>query len=150
MASGQKIQITITGIQYPVGAGQEEPVITVQETEAEYFCRGDSHYLFYMEQPEGFPAPLRTRIKLKKQTLEIHRQGPGGSTMFFAPGQMYRTEYFTPYGVLLLDIVTASVNVAGDNTGEVVNNMWPDVKIEYTLQNDGEDMACYKLSICAN
>ncbi len=142
MASGQKIQITITGIQYPVGSNEDEAVTTVQEVEAEYFHKGDSHYLFYVEQLEGFPATLRTRIKLKKQTLEIHRQGPGGSTMFFAPGQSCRTEYPTPYGVLLLDIVTASVDVE-----QISEGGWPRVTIEYVLQNDGEDMAHYKLSI---
>lgn len=142
MASGQKINITITGIQYPVGAGEDEAVTTIQKVEAELFARDKSLYLFYMEHPEGFPAPVRTRIKLKEGTLEIHRQGPGGSTMFFAPGQCYRTEYPTPYGVLLLDIVTKSVEVEHLLEGE-----WPRVTIEYVLQNDGEDMARYKLSI---
>lgn len=142
MASGQKIHITITGIQYPVGATEEEAVTTVQEVEAELFARDKSLYLFYMEHPEGFPAPVRTRIKLKEGTLEIHRQGPGGSTMFFAPGQSYRTEYPTPYGVLLLDIVTKSVVMEQNPEGG-----WPRVTIEYILQNDGEDMACYRLSI---
>lgn len=142
MASGQKINITITGIQYPVGAGEDEAVTTIQKVEAELFARDKSLYLFYMEHPEGFPAPVRTRIKLKEGTLEIHRQGPGGSTMFFAPGQCYRTEYPTPYGVLLLDIVTKSVEVKHLLEGE-----WPRVTIEYVLQNDGEDMARYKLSL---
>ena len=148
MASGQKIRIIITGIQYPVGV-EDEPVTAVQEVEAEYFRKADSHYLFYTEQPEGFPAPLRTRIKSKGQTLEIHRQGFGGSTMLFAPGQIYRTEYPTPYGVLLLDIVTSSVTVnRGQDYEGVPDDMWSDITVEYTLQNDGEDMARYCLSIC--
>lgn len=142
MASGQKIQITITGVQYPVGADEEEAVTTVQKVEAEYFQKGSSFYLFYVEHPEGFPAPVRTRIKLKEGTLEIHRQGPGGSTMVFAPGQSYRTEYPTPYGVLIMDIVTTALNVEPGAVGE-----WPAVAIEYVLQNDGEDMARYKLTI---
>ena len=148
MAAGRKIHITITGVQYPMESGNDEAVTTVQEVEAEYFHKDDSHYLFYVEQLEGFPAPLRTRIKLKKQTLEIHRQGPGGSTMFFAPGQTYRTEYPTPYGALLLDIVTTSLMdtpvVSPDNVQE---DIWPNVMIEYTLQNEGEDIARYKLTI---
>lgn len=142
MASGQKIQITITGVQYPVGAGEDEAVTSVQQVEAEFFQKGSSRYLFYMEHPEGFPAPVRTRIKLKEGTLEIHRQGPGGSTMFFAPGQSYRTEYPTPYGVLIMDIVTAALDVK-----ETTAEGWPTVLIEYILQNDGEDMARYKLTI---
>lgn len=152
MAAGQKIPITITGIQYGFDADGDgnidEPLTTVQEVCAEYFQKGDAHYLFYEEQPEGFPAPLRTRIKLKNHTLEIHRQGPGGSTMFFAPGQTYRTEYPTPYGVLLLDIVTTDLQVETDVkviAPEVVS--WPGVTIEYMLQNDDELLSRYRIEI---
>lgn len=134
------MRIIITGIQYP--AGEPEGITTVQEVEAEFFCREDSYYLLYEEHPEGYPKPLKTRVKLKGGTLEIHRQGPGGSTMFFEGGKTYRTEYTTPYGVLLLDIVTSYVK-----TEKASSAGWPDVKIEYTLQNEGEDMARYHLSI---
>lgn len=145
MAMGQKMQLTITGIQYPVG--EAEGITTIQQVEAEYFQRNDSHYLLYEELPEGFPKPLKTRIKLKGRTLEIYRQGPGGSTLFFAEGTPYRTEYVTPYGKLLLDIVTLKLVVTGmdDAKGE----HWPEVLIEYVLQNDGEDMAKYVLTIKA-
>ena len=143
MAAGQKISITITGTQYSAQAGEaDEPVITVQETEAEYFQKGESNYLFYEEQPEGFPAPLKTRIKRKGETLEIHRQGPGGSTMFFAPGQTYRTEYHTPYGMLLLDIVTDKLTVG--NSGE---SAWAETTVEYVLYSDGEVLSNYRIVI---
>lgn len=149
MAAGQKIHLTITGIQYPVGAEDEEAVTTVQEIVAEYFHKGDTRYLFYEELPEGLPAPLKTRIKLKNQTFEIFRQGPGGSTMFFAPNQTYRTEYPTPYGTLLLDIVTSSVTVESKTDAVGQEDTWPDVIIEYLLENEGEVLARYRLSVCA-
>ncbi len=143
MAAGQKIHITITGTQYPAQAGEvDEPVITVQETEAEYFQKGESNYLFYEEQPEGFKAPLKTRIKRKGETLEIHRQGLGGSTMFFAPGQSYRTEYYTPYGMLLLDIVTDKLTVG---SGE--DSAWAETTVEYTLYSEGEVLGRYRIVI---
>lgn len=143
MAAGQKIQIIITGTQYPVQTDvTEEPLVTVQETEAEYFQKGESHYLFYAEQPEGFPAPLKTRIKRKGDTLEIYRQGPGGSTMFFAPGKIYRTEYYTPYGMLLLDIKTEKL-IAKD----VEEGNWPEVVVEYALYNEEEILGNYRIVI---
>ena len=143
MAAGQKIDITITGTQYPAQAGAaDEPVITIQRTQAEYFQKGESHYLFYEEQPEGFPAPLKTRIKRKGETLEIHRQGPGGSTMFFAPGQTYCTEYYTPYGKLFLDIVTDKLVI-----GSAKDSAWAETVVEYALYSDGEILAHYRIVI---
>lgn len=143
MAAGQKIHITITGTQYPPQAGEaDEPVITIQEAEAEYFQKGDSNYLFYEEQPEGFPVPLKTRIKRKGETLEIHRQGPGGSTMFFVPGKTYRTEYYTPYGMLLLDIVTDKLTI-----GSGAENAWAETVVEYGLYNEGELLGNYRIVI---
>ncbi len=143
MAAGQKIHITITGRQYPAQAGAaDEPFVTVQEAEAEYFQKGESNYLFYEEQPEGYPTPLKTRIKRKGETLEIHRQGPGGSAMFFAPGQSYRTEYYTPYGMLLLDIVTDKLTV-----GDSAENEWAETTVEYALYNEGEVLGNYRIVI---
>lgn len=151
MAAGQKITICITGIQSTslaeTNADGEEAITTIQEVEAEYYQKGDVHYLFYAEQQEGFPAPWRTRVKQKGNTLEIYRQGPGGSTMYFAPGTPYRTEYFTPYGVMLLDIVTTAVTVSGDCSEAESKDRWPTVTIEYTLQNEGEVLAYYHLTI---
>lgn len=145
MAAGHKVQIRITGFQYPAGVGvDEEPVVTIQEVETEYFQKGESHYLFYEEQQEGFPSPLKTRVKRKGETLEIHRQGLGGSTMFFAPGQTYRTEYSTPYGKLLLDIVTSKVTVQ-KNQSET--DFWPEVVVEYELCSDGETLGSYRIVI---
>ena len=145
MATGQKMKIYIKGIQRtPDLPGQaEEAFETIQHVEAEYFCKGDSHYFFYEEQPEGFSKPLKTRIKLKGQTLEIYRQGPGGNRMFWEPGQRYRTEYVTPYGALLLDIVTESFWTDAEWDGA----SRPFVAVEYTLENEGEALSCNRLEI---
>lgn len=145
MAAGQIMKIYIKGTQRTPDLPKEAEEVfeTVQHVEAEYFRKGDSHYLFYEEQPEGFPKPLKTRIKLKGQTLEIYRQGPGGNTMFWAPGQRYRTEYVTPYGALLLDIVTESFLTDAVQDTET----WPSVTVEYILENEGEILSCNRLEI---
>lgn len=144
------VPIVITGIQYPPEGTGEDAVTTVQKVEAEFFNREDVCYLFYTEQQEGFPGPWRTRVKLKKDTLEICRRGQGGSTLVFTPGQSCRTEYPTPYGTLFLDIVTAGMKVSGRNGEEGVHSGWPDVVVEYLLQNNGEDVARYQLSLCVD
>lgn len=153
MGRGQKLRLAITGIQYPPGAengnhetdpGTLEPAVTVQEVDAEYFCRGGSHYLFYEEHLEGYPELMRTRVKQKGQRLEVHRQGTVGYSMSFEAGKTYRTEYATPYGVVLLDIITKSVEV--QSMGEHMEG-WPDVRIKYSLENEGQTLGEYELVI---
>ncbi len=144
MAAGQKITICITGVQTAPFA--EAGLTTKQLVEAEYYQRGDSGYLFYEEWQEGFANPWKTRIKQKGDTLEIHRQGPGGSTMYFEPGISYRTEYHTPYGVVLLDIVTTVLQVEKVQSGEE-ESRWQKVTVEYDLENAGEKMGHYLITI---
>ncbi len=169
MGGGRACRLSITGLQYPPRAqglhikenntqdshGYTEPVVTVQEVCAEYFYRSGSHYLFYEEQPEGCPAVLKTRIKRKGGMVEICRQGAMGSNMVFEAGGRYRTEYPTPFGTLLLDIVTETVEVEEDDSARALpddisgedGSGWPDVKICYLLENQGEIMGEYELSI---
>ena len=151
MAGGIECRLIITGLQYL--PEYSEPLVTVQEVRAEYFYRNGSHYLFYEEQPEGCQDVLKTRVKRKNGTVEIYRQGSMGSCMVFEAGRRYRTEYPTPFGVLLLDIVTEAVEIedsAGtlseNNSGEITGT-WPDVKIRYLLEHLETVMGEYELSI---
>ncbi len=151
MAGGKTCRLIITGRQYL--PEDTEPVVTVQEVCAEYFCRNGIHYLFYQEQPEGCQDVLKTRVKRKGGTVEICRQGGAGSSMIFEAGRRYRTQYPTPFGALLLDIVTESVETeddaeaaSGNGAGENGNG-WPDVRIRYLLENQETVVGEYELSI---
>ena len=166
MAAGREIRVRIRGIQYPprtsadmdgadrdetdrdsvcISSAAENPqsMETVQEVDASYFFRAGAHYLLYEEQPEGFEQVFKTRVKRREQRLEINRQGSMGGSMVFEPGKTYRTEYATPFGILLLDIVTETVEVIpGSDIGS-----WRNVKVRYTLENQGEDLGKYELYI---
>ena len=75
--------------------------------------------------------------------MEIDRHGPVGGNMVFEPGTTWRTEYGTPFGRLPLDIVTESVEVMPDDGA----GNWQNVKIKYTLRNQGEALGEYELYI---
>lgn len=173
MEAGRELRLRVRGIQYlprtaeeggaqgrtdsPVPEGHAiEPAVTVQEVAASYFYRRDAHYLFYEEQPEGFEQALRTRVKRRGNILEICRQGPLGSSMIFEPGKTYRTEYVTPFGAVMLDVVTRAVEIqafgepSDNRAGEVPaddGQVWQDVKIRYALENQGESLGEYELYI---
>lgn len=158
-SNGKPCRLTVTGLQYPLWtqgtkrafSADAEPTATVQEVEARYFQKGGSRYLFYEEQPEGYPEILQTRVKLKEDKVEIQRRGKMGCSMVFETGKRYRTEYGTPFGTLLLDIVTHSVEVGGcgipaEQTAPEAGE-WPDVKIRYGLEEQGEPLGEYELRI---
>lgn len=145
MEEKEKVRLLIRGTQYPVyetvEEAQTEPVVTVQEVWAACRERDGAWYLFYEEQPEGFPEPLKTRIKYKQDLLEINRQGTWGHRMVFESGKAYRTAYPTPYGMLLLDIETHSVAC------EEHEEDMPAFCIRYALRQEGVLLGEYELHI---
>lgn len=156
MAAGREIRVRIRGIQYD----NPEPVETVQEVQASYFFRAGAHYLLYEEQPEGFDQVIKTRVKRRGEYLEVNRQGSMGGSMVFKPGKTFRTEYATPFGILLLDIVTETVEIVPEPVDGVENGSrsradvpdddagnWQNVKIKYSLINQGETLGEYELYI---
>lgn len=134
---GEKIQLRITGTHYP--AGEAEPVTTVQETEASFFRKGEACYWLYEEVTEGMPKPTKARIKHKGNVLELVRHS---GNMIFDEKMPYRAEYRTPFGTMLLDIVTRSVERSLTLEGNV------QVKVCYTLENEGRVVGEYELYIC--
>lgn len=139
------LQLMITGIQYPPSDNTKEKlesIVTRQQVLAEYYQRGDSHYLLYEEQPEGFDQPLKTRIKRKGDVLEIIRRGKISNSMVFEAGKSYCTDYATPFGNLPLELVTRELQVA-----ECEDASWKDLKVCYSLNCQGESMGEYELSI---
>lgn len=134
---GEKVRLTITGTQYP--AGETEPVTTVQEVEAVFFQKGETCYWIYEEKIEGIPEPRKARIKHRGNVLEIVRHS---GNMVFDEKSAYRTEYRTPYGKLLLDIVTRSVERLDTANGHV------EIRTAYTLKNEGQTVGEYELHLC--
>lgn len=148
MAAGEEIRIVITGTQFAPGTmaegagGIPEPVITEQEVQACFYKKGEAYYLLYEEQPEGYPDVLKTRVKYKGSMLEVDRKGPMANSMTFEMNKVYRTEYKTPFGVLMLDVATKSLDA--ENSGA---EDWPDIRVCYHLKNEDEILGEYELSI---
>lgn len=145
MAAGKKLRLLITGIQYPPAATAEEQpesIVTRQQINADYYQRGDSHYLLYEEQPEGFDEVFQTRIKRKGSVLEITRKGKTSTNMVFEAGRSVCIDYATPFGSLPLELVTRELLIE-----DCREKLWKDLKVSYTLNYQGEPMGEYELSI---
>ncbi|MBR1853905.1 MAG: DUF1934 domain-containing protein [Lachnospiraceae bacterium] len=133
----ETVKLKITGTQYPAGGG--EPVTTVQETEASFFRKGEACYWLYEEVIEGLAKPVRARIKHKGDVLELVRHS---GNMVFDAKLPYRAEYRTPFGIMLLDIVTKSVERMDTADG------YAEIKVCYLLENEGQAVGEYELYIC--
>lgn len=134
---GEVIQLKIIGTQYPAGGG--EPVTTVQETEASFFRKGETCYWLYEEVIEGISKSVRAMIKQKGERLELVRHS---GNMIFDTKLPYCAEYRTPFGIMLLDIVTKSVERTDTTDGKA------EVKVCYLLENEGQAVGEYELYIC--
>uniref|UniRef100_UPI004056F115 DUF1934 domain-containing protein n=1 Tax=Acetatifactor sp. TaxID=1872090 RepID=UPI004056F115 len=104
----KEVELSIAGLQWSEDVDED----TIENiVRAEYFKKGDSHYLLYEERMEGFSQPVKNRIKFKDNILELHRQGLLSTHMIFEENKKHITDYATPYGNLLLAIDTGKIEV---------------------------------------
>ena len=91
---------------------QQDPedgeTVTELSAEAQYFKRDDAHYILYEETAED-GASVKVRIKLKGLLLEVTRRGAIHSHMIFETGREHTMEYTTPFGILMMGVLTHSV-----------------------------------------
>ena len=109
---------------------------------AEYFKKGDSHYLLYEEEMEGFSQSSSNRIKFAKGRLELIRRGTVGTHMIFEENKKHMTRYLMPYGEIMLGIETKKVVL--EEHRDFIN-----VIVEYMLEMNGEPHAESRIEICA-
>lgn len=135
----KEVRLTISGL-HSVGEAGEDNVETV--VKAEYFERGGSHYLFYQEKSSEGVLSSDNRIKFRDRLLELNRRGGLETRMVFEEGKSYTTSYATPYGSLLLDIHTKSVQVRREKDSILV-------QVQYRLDAEKAYLAdsCITLKI---
>lgn len=126
----EEVSLTIKGVQ---SFGEDRDS---QETRADarYFKKGESHYLFFEEVQEGLEEPVKTRVKLHKNGVELVRSGAISTTMIFEEQKKHPTQYHTPYGKMNLAVDTRKINVK--ETDEEI-----EIRIEYALEAEEKPLA---------
>lgn len=135
----RNVVLTIRGLH---AGGETEDGSLETVIKAEYFKKGGTHYLLYEEEQEGFPQPLKSRIKYKDRVLELTRQGLIETHIIFEQGKKTMSRYAVPYGEMTL----------GVETSEVRMEEWEDslkIQAEYDLEIDGEHQAHSRIEIFA-
>ena len=101
------ILIALKGIQFEGGGGASEEMEVF--TPGEYFFTNDIHYLLYEETDEN-GNETSSRIKIKKDVVELTKKGDVNVHMIFEAGKKNLTNYQTAYGTLALGLYTNEIS----------------------------------------
>lgn len=123
----KNVIISLTGLQYAVEE-EEAPIEVINF--GQYYKKGEKHYLLYEETEESGNA-TKCRIKVSEKELELHKSDRSGTRLLFLPGEEYLTNYETPYGSLLVGVVTHSLDLFEEED-------FLQAKLKYALDINGE------------
>ncbi len=103
----KEVLVSIRGLQFvdnEVGETASDEEIEQIETicPGEYYYRNDAHYIRYEEVMEDFPESVRNMIKLKGKEFSLWKKGPVNVQLVFSEGKKTMTDYFTPFGNILV------------------------------------------------
>ena len=106
----------------------------------QYFEKGDSRYLIYDEEQEGFDKKVKNRVKYKDGYMELVKSGLVNSRMVFEQGKTIMTSYNSPYGQMVMGVNTSSIRITE----------WADmirIEVDYFLEIDEKPMSKSKITI---
>ncbi|MCM1326503.1 MAG: DUF1934 domain-containing protein [Bacteroidales bacterium] len=118
--------------------GGDEEIQTV--VPAEYFYRGDAHYVLYEESSESCEESTRSRIKFKNGVLELTRKGFIDTRMVFEEGRQHESCYVMPYGRFIMGIDTKKITF--EEAADSIR-----ITVEYALEMNGLHQADSRIAI---
>lgn len=133
----KEILLSVKGLHYQ-GMDRNDEIETI--TPAEYYDKGDSHYVLYEEIMEGMEVPVKNVVKFKNSYLEITKKGPLSVHLLFEEGKKNLTSYATPFGSILIGVDTEEVEVRKEEHSI-------DIRVKYTLEANYEFLADCELSM---
>lgn len=128
----KEVIISIIGLQFD--GSDENPVPIEIISAANYYYKKDTHYILYDEISEDFSGTTSNRIKLKKDSIEISKKGLTTVTMLFEKGKKNHTYYQTPFGSILVSILTNKMNI--EESDSEIN-----INISYELEVDSSPLS---------
>lgn len=135
------VLISISGIHYGLvdDNENEDPIEII--TPATYYLRNGKHYIVYDEMVEGMKGVIKNTVKITGDSMfEMIKSGLMTSRMVFEKGKMNMTNYQTPYGEMLVGIMTRDMNVT-------VEEDKIEVGIFYALDVNGEPLSDCRIHV---
>ncbi|MDE7479283.1 MAG: DUF1934 domain-containing protein [Lachnospiraceae bacterium] len=115
----KEVLVSVRGLQYvdnEIGQSVSDEELDQIETicPGEYFYRNDAHYVLYEERMDDIPEPIKNMIKIRDKEFSLWKKGPVNVQMVFSEGKKTMTDYFTPFGNILVAMDTREVCVTQD------------------------------------
>lgn len=102
---GETVTVTVTGTQTDV-----TPPVTISAVEqGEHHKKGETTYVLYQQEEDG--QKVHHKIKIKGETVELHRSGDSQSRMVFEEGRSYVSPYETAGLHLMMEMRTQKVEI---------------------------------------
>lgn len=101
------VMVTISGFHVDEEEGDTIEMVHI----GEYHEREGVHYIFYEERLEGVAEPVKNRITITGQKIELQKRGPVTVSMVFEEQSHQSSTYAIPYGSFLMDTYTTKVEV---------------------------------------
>ena len=109
------VMVTISGFHMNEEEGDTIEMVLI----GEYYERNGTHYILYEERLEVIAEPVKNRIKVREQRIELQKRGPVTVNMVFEKDKRQSSTYAIPYGSFLMETCTTSVEVcAGEDRME--------------------------------
>lgn len=125
---GQAVDVTVIGTQ--LDDNLQETVQT--KGKGELYKKGETVYIMYDQRDEDSSQMVHHRIKLRGQTVELHRSGAGQqSRMMFEEGKSFTSSYVLSGMALALTMRTKRVDIIKDE------QQWK-ILLEYELLLEGQ------------
>lgn len=99
-----------------------------------YYKKKHSSYILYEEVSEGFPEPVKNKIKFTGHYLELAKSGAVNARMVFEEGVKNISDYHTSYGSILVGTDTKKIHMTEEEDRITVH-------VDYVLELDGEYVA---------
>ena len=131
------VLLAIKGMQFDASA-EESDVETI--TAAEYYEKGNSHYVIFDEATEGTEQNTHNIIKFRDNSLEVTKRGLVNVHMIFEENKKNLTNYSTPFGDILIGIDAKKITVKDEEKTIHIN-------VDYTLEANYEFLADCQISM---
>ena len=100
-------------------------------TPGTYSYRNGVCYILYQEYNEETAQPIKNMIKVTDDSIELVKRGEYNVNMVFVASGENLSYYNTPYGQILIGIITESMKITGEDDKVVIS-------IKYKLTMNGE------------
>ncbi len=122
--------------------GQEGSVMELS-FDGRYHIKGDAHYIIYEQVDEDSKLPVKSRIKIADDVVNVVRRGQTYSNMMFSKGVEHISDYVTSVGAMKMRVMPHIVDID-------VKEDYIGIKLEYDLELNDQFISVCKMDIDIN